>query len=94
MKPFVTTLVVLTLIIALYQLPPSTPQAHFLAYRNAAALFVHMGAYRDGPFAFAIFGLAQISAVNGDITSCVSAVSGDISAHYSIVGVVSHYCIS
>ncbi|RWR72780.1 galactan beta-1,4-galactosyltransferase GALS1 [Cinnamomum micranthum f. kanehirae] len=107
MKPFIATLVVLTLVIALYQLPPPTPASltslrhppekklssplqtpekklssplqtpsstHLLpkpttpsdpnkrifpAYGNAAALFVQMGAYRGGPFTFAVVGLAS-----------------------------------
>ncbi|KAJ8635094.1 hypothetical protein MRB53_009361 [Persea americana] len=58
MKPFIATLVILTLVIALYQLPPpapSNPNKHILpAYGNAAALFAQMGAYRGSPFAFAV----------------------------------------
>ncbi|XXG44317.1 hypothetical protein AAC387_Pa01g4154 [Persea americana] len=85
MKPFINTLVVIILVITLYQLPPPTPSDRkkriFLAYCNAAALFVQMGTYHVNPFAFAIVGLAQVSAVNGDIPACVSAMSGDIPAH-------------
>ncbi|KAJ8632091.1 hypothetical protein MRB53_025427 [Persea americana] len=68
-------------------LPPkpttsSDPNKHiFSAYGNAAALFVQMGIYRGGPFAFAIVGLAQISAVNRDILACVGALSGDIPSY-------------
>ncbi|XP_058073319.1 galactan beta-1,4-galactosyltransferase GALS1 [Magnolia sinica] len=92
MKPFIATLVILTLLIALYQFPPpaattllasphhppeklSTPPQRpqqlrsttpsdpnkrlFQAYGNAASLFVQMGAYRGGPFTFAVIGLAS-----------------------------------
>ncbi|XXG59490.1 hypothetical protein AAC387_Pa04g1566 [Persea americana] len=61
---------------------PSDPNKHsFPAYGNAATLFVQMGAYRGGPFALAVVGLAQISAMNGDVPACVTIVSTDILAH-------------
>ncbi|XP_068652078.1 galactan beta-1,4-galactosyltransferase GALS1-like [Aristolochia californica] len=41
------------------QSPPDLNKRVFVPYGNAAALFVQMGAYRGGPYTFAIVGLAS-----------------------------------